>query len=199
MQKQARRGFTLPEILVTVTVVAVLAAVVVPAVTQYVNKGNAPSTQGDLEQIRTAITSYVADNRVYPASLYDLISQPVSLTGTTSWKGPYTSAPLSTTGTAATFLSSGLRINLGPNISTAFSSGFLATEIRFVNPVATCQDLWDLDKVIDGGTGNTTTGVDSPSSTSGMITWTNSGCPTGGTTINYGTVAPLVRLMAVGS
>ncbi len=43
MKKNVRRGFTLPEILVTVTVVAVLAAVVVPAVTQYVSKGDVAS------------------------------------------------------------------------------------------------------------------------------------------------------------
>ena len=39
MKTRVRRGFTLPEVLVTVTVVAVLAAVVVPAVTQYVSRG----------------------------------------------------------------------------------------------------------------------------------------------------------------
>ena len=48
MKTRVRRGFTLPEVLVTVTVVAVLAAVVVPAVTQYVNRGNNPATQQDI-------------------------------------------------------------------------------------------------------------------------------------------------------
>ncbi len=59
MKKNVRRGFTLPEILVTVTVIAVLAAVVVPAVTQYVNKGDAPASSSDIDQVRTAITGFI--------------------------------------------------------------------------------------------------------------------------------------------
>jgi prepilin-type N-terminal cleavage/methylation domain-containing protein len=44
----SRRGFTLPEVLVTVTIVAVLAAVMVPAVLNQVGKGDVPSVAGDL-------------------------------------------------------------------------------------------------------------------------------------------------------
>ena len=51
-----RSGFTLPEILVTITAVAVLAAAVVPAVTQYVNEAGAPVSQPDLRQMQNAVS-----------------------------------------------------------------------------------------------------------------------------------------------
>ena len=82
MKKIVRRGFTLPEILVTVTVIAVLAAVVVPAVTQYVNKGDAPASSSDIGAIRTAITGYIADTRRYPVDFTDLTTAPA---GVTNW------------------------------------------------------------------------------------------------------------------
>ncbi|MGH9886342.1 MAG: type II secretion system protein, partial [bacterium] len=105
-----RSGFTLPEILVTVTVIAVLAAAVVPAVTQYVNKGNAPASQQDIQQIQNAVTGFTADIRHYPGDLQQLVTQIVSTTGSgdsldldgsaspvqfsaveaARWRGPYT-------------------------------------------------------------------------------------------------------------
>src|SRR5437764_10627601 len=67
-----RRGFTLPEVLVTVTIVAVLAAVMVPAVLNQVGKGDIPSVAQDLGAIRTAITTFAADTRRFPGHLTDL-------------------------------------------------------------------------------------------------------------------------------
>jgi prepilin-type N-terminal cleavage/methylation domain-containing protein len=67
-----RRGFTLAEVLVTVTIVAVLAAVMVPAVINQVGKGDIPSIADDLGGIRTAITTFAADTRQFPGKLSDL-------------------------------------------------------------------------------------------------------------------------------
>ncbi|HEY6219284.1 MAG TPA: type II secretion system protein, partial [Gemmatimonadaceae bacterium] len=54
------RGFTLPEVLVTVTIVAVLAAVMVPAVINQVSKGDVPAVGQDIDALRTAITTFAA-------------------------------------------------------------------------------------------------------------------------------------------
>ena len=67
-----RRAFTLPEVLVTVTIVAVLAAVIVPAVINQVAKGDQPAIAQDLSGIRTAITTFAADTRRFPGLLSDL-------------------------------------------------------------------------------------------------------------------------------
>src|SRR5581483_787058 len=97
MQKKARRsGFTLPEVLVTVTVVAVLAAVVVPAVTQYVGKGGNPASASDLDQLRNAITGYVADNRTFPGYVDALsAATPAHGEAALSFHGPYLSSTVS--------------------------------------------------------------------------------------------------------
>ena len=68
-----RRGFTLPEVLVTVTIVAVLAAVVVPAVLNQIGKGDDAAVAQDMIAVRTALTTFISDTRKYPESLRDLV------------------------------------------------------------------------------------------------------------------------------
>ena len=70
-----RRGFTLPEVLVTITIVAVLAAVVVPAVLNQVSKGDNAAVTQDLIAIRTAMTTFTSDTRKFPGRLTDLGTQ----------------------------------------------------------------------------------------------------------------------------
>ena len=67
-----RRGFTLPEVLVTITIVAVLAAVVVPAVLNQVGKGDNAAVAQDLIAVRTAISTFTSDTRRFPGSLSDI-------------------------------------------------------------------------------------------------------------------------------
>ena len=88
----SRRGFTLPEVLVTVTIVAVLAAVMVPAVINQVAKGDKPAVAEDFNAIRTAITTFAADTRHYPRNFDQLTQSTLSaadsdVIGTTSLFG----------------------------------------------------------------------------------------------------------------
>lgn len=144
--KNRRSGFTLPEVLVTVTVVAVLAAVVVPAVAQFANKGDAPATNQDISSVRSAVTSYVADTRRYPTDFYDL----ESANGVTNWKGPYFAGQLAGSTAAGTFTSAALSFVLGPTFSQSPSghTGYLTTTVTLPS-TATCDDLYKLDKYVD--------------------------------------------------
>jgi prepilin-type N-terminal cleavage/methylation domain-containing protein len=100
LTKRSRSGFTLAEVLVTVTIIAVLAAVIVPAVVNQVGKGDVPSVAGDFSAIRTAITSFTADTRHFPGHISDLtgtslpsaskdFSGTVYGKDTALYKGPY--------------------------------------------------------------------------------------------------------------
>lgn len=138
MFKKNRGGFTLPEVLVTVTVVAVLAAVVVPAVTQFASKGDAPSTQQDLNTVKTAVTNYVSDKRAYPSYVSDLQS--------------YASLNLGTTATTATYTTPGLGFTTDNAFadSTVNGTKYLTLGLNNATSSKTCQGI---DSLIDNASG----------------------------------------------
>ena len=98
--KKKNRGFTLPEILVSITLVAVLAAVVVPTIAGQVKKGDPARVGNDFLALRGAVEQFLSDVRRYPKSLGQLTntitSGQSSLVGAnygaaeaTRWRGPY--------------------------------------------------------------------------------------------------------------
>lgn len=186
MKKNVRRGFTLPEVLVTVTVVAVLAAVVVPAVTQYVNRGNAPATQTDFTQVQTAIMGYIADTRQAPAYLDQLAAASSSVSG---YHGPYLSLTLtSATGqtaalNTAAFTSGGLGISVSDSIDANSADGYY--ELFVVSPTS-CANLLLLDSTYDNKDGAGT----------GKVTWSGA-CASGNNTGAYS--AAKFKLVAKGA
>ena len=184
-----RRGFTLAEVLVTITIVAVLAAVVVPAVLNQVNKGDTAGLNGDIQALRTAISNFTTDTRHYPASIEDLITVPgaadLDLVGSAygqaavnAWKGPYvpTSQSVSGTGTYGT-TAFGLSINNAFTIESSFIT------VTFFDPSIPATTLALIDRLFDGGTGNVpsgagcTTNATTDGNDTGNILWTAGGSP----------------------
>ena len=199
-----KRGFTLPEVLVTVTVVAVLAAVVVPAVTQYVSKGNGPATLSDIEQIQNAITAFVADAKVYPQRLSDLstTTKPTYIT-TGTFHGPYLQATTVGTNTltgngggasgtqlaalSTSFTSQGTGLAFADSINTVASGGALGYITLFISAPSTCTAILQLDTIFDKGDG----------ATAGKLNWSGgTGCAQA-TPSNTFTTA-YFKLMAIG-
>lgn len=100
-----KAGFTLPEVVVTITLIAALAAVVVPAVTNQLKKGDPVRTASDAQAIRGAVEQFLTDVRRYPNSMGQLTNAigrtQKPLTGsvgatydyaagdTVRWNGPY--------------------------------------------------------------------------------------------------------------
>src|SRR5919109_3867613 len=76
--RSSRAGFTLPEVLVTVAIVAVLAAIVVPTVTNQISKGDDTNLVTNIADIRTSITAFVSDARKYPSRLQDMVTVPLA-------------------------------------------------------------------------------------------------------------------------
>ena len=62
---QRATGFTLIEVLVTVAIVAILAAIAIPNYTDYVKRGKLTEATSTLLSMRTKMEQYFQDNRSY--------------------------------------------------------------------------------------------------------------------------------------
>lgn len=65
-------GFTLIEVLVTVSIIALLAAVLFPAVTANVGKGDQARAESVLDNLQTAVEIFQTDLRLTPGGVTDL-------------------------------------------------------------------------------------------------------------------------------
>lgn len=65
MQRRTR-GFTLLELLVSITIIAVLTAIGIVSYSSVNKRSRDVKRKGDLEQIRSALEMYRADNSAYP-------------------------------------------------------------------------------------------------------------------------------------
>ena len=85
--KAGQKGFTLIELLVVITILGVLAAVAIPQLVQFMNRGKTEAANTELAIVQTAVTAYMADNGgTVPTSTDDLTAYLVSALG----YGPYT-------------------------------------------------------------------------------------------------------------
>jgi len=80
------QAFTLIEILLVMTIIAILAAIVIPKMVGRSEQARQTAAHADLSSIKTALDAYEVDNGFYPKSLQDLIQQP---SNARNWHGPY--------------------------------------------------------------------------------------------------------------
>lgn len=59
------RGFTLIEVMITVVIISILAAVALPAYTDYVTRGKIPEATNGLATMRIQLEQFYQDNRNY--------------------------------------------------------------------------------------------------------------------------------------
>lgn len=69
-QRASRRtaGFTLIEVMITVAIVGILAAVAIPAYSDYVTRGKIPEATSALAGMRINLEQYYQDNRSYASA-----------------------------------------------------------------------------------------------------------------------------------
>lgn len=90
--KTNHSGFTLIELMVVITILALLGGIVMPKVIGRLSKAKSDKAKIDLKQIGMALDMYAADNGQYPTTeqgLSALIRQPTSPPEPMDWNGPY--------------------------------------------------------------------------------------------------------------
>ena len=63
---RTQRGFTLIEVMVTVAIIAILAAIAVPNYRDYITRGKLVEASAGLSDARVKMEQYFQDNRAYP-------------------------------------------------------------------------------------------------------------------------------------
>jgi general secretion pathway protein G len=71
--RPAEAGFTLVELLIVMTIIAILASIAIPSYIQSVKKAKEAVLKEDLHTMRTAIDQYTVDKEKAPQSLDDLV------------------------------------------------------------------------------------------------------------------------------
>ena len=90
--KAGRGGFTLIEILVVITVIAILASLVSPMVFRNVGDAKATAARAQIEIFGLALDAYRLDNDYYPATAQGLAALnkvPTGEPAVRNWRGPY--------------------------------------------------------------------------------------------------------------
>ncbi|MBD3180981.1 type II secretion system protein GspG [Candidatus Poribacteria bacterium] len=92
LSKSKQSGFTLIELMVVITILALLGGMVMPRVIGRLRQAKPQKAQLDINQIKVALDMYAADNGDYPTTeqgLEALIRQPTSPPEPMNWNGPY--------------------------------------------------------------------------------------------------------------
>ena len=99
MKKQA--GFTLIELMITVAIIGILAAVALPSYKDYVMRGRIPDATSNLATKRVQMEQFFQDNRTYCGNAGCTVAAPACAADTTSSK--YFSFQCTGTTTATTY------------------------------------------------------------------------------------------------
>ncbi len=89
---RSRGGFTLIEIIVVVTVIAILAALVGPSVFRHLGRAKDAAARTQMEMLGAALDAYRLDNGRYPTTAQGLEAlniEPTIEPRPRNWQGPY--------------------------------------------------------------------------------------------------------------
>ena len=87
MRQPARqRGFTLMELIVVITILALVAVVIAPQMFDRADDAKRKAAQIQIDKVAASIQLYKLEVGSFPETLQDLVQQPA---GADNWRGPY--------------------------------------------------------------------------------------------------------------
>jgi general secretion pathway protein G len=89
MSYNRKRGFTLIEIMLVVTIIGILAAVVLPRLVGRGEEARVSATKLQIENLGVALDTFELDNGRYPTTEEGLAALITAPSNVTNWKGPY--------------------------------------------------------------------------------------------------------------
>ena len=88
-RRRAERGFTLVEMLVVISIIALIMALVGPRVLNFLGESKVKAAKIQIESIESALDLYALDTGRYPSASEGLNALMERPAGETSWGGPY--------------------------------------------------------------------------------------------------------------
>ncbi len=121
------KGFTIIELMIAVAIIGILAAIAVPAYSNYTNRAKASEALGLADSAKTAVSEYYQSNGTFPTSNTQAgLATPISGTNTQSVFVSGSGAIIAITSIAATngtFTMTLTPTNTGSGITWACTSG----------------------------------------------------------------------------
>lgn len=87
-KNHAKAGFTLVEIMIAITIVAIMAAVGGAAINTYLKRAKKSATKTTMKNLKTGIREFKEEVGQYPQKLNDLVQKPRD-DRAKKWDGPY--------------------------------------------------------------------------------------------------------------
>lgn len=164
-----RGGFSLAEVLVTLAIIAILAAVLLPGLNSQITKGDAGRVAQDLTSIQTGSQAFLSDVHRYPgdithlttqitASQLDVLGVQYPSTLVSKWRGPYLSKDVISPSGIGTISSA-----LTRTTSTGNNVQYLTVTMTNVS----IADFGKIEDILDEGNQS------GSSSTTGVVRWTS--------------------------
>jgi general secretion pathway protein G len=93
-KKDLQDGFSLVEIVVALSIVALVASILIPGYFKFQAMGNERAARGTVDALKLAITQFQMEVGSYPQTLRDLERKPTDERLSKKWRGPYIESAL---------------------------------------------------------------------------------------------------------
>ncbi len=88
-RRMARPGFTFIELVIAIAILAILGALVGPALLRYVGRAKETNATANVQTMKVAIENFQADTGKFPMRLSELTYKPMDPKIARKWHGPY--------------------------------------------------------------------------------------------------------------